>query len=139
MPDVQETIELSVAPEVVWDICGHPQSTPTWVPAVRQCRMKGDVRYSTLSDGSEAVERILLHSDQDRECEYELVDPSPPIRSYWSRLTVEPLPTGTILRWCARFETTNPEDTEAIGASIRATYRGGLETLAEQVDKMGHA
>jgi carbon monoxide dehydrogenase subunit G len=140
MTDLHETAQLPVTPATVWSIVRDAGGLATWVPGVAHCRMEGDTRYIRLSDDrGDAVERIVANSDEDRTVEYVFVSGDLPLRTYRSRLSVEPDGPGTRVVWSATFEAAPPASESEVLAGLRESYRAALVQLAEVVAQLGRS
>jgi carbon monoxide dehydrogenase subunit G len=134
MADLTETADLAASPEAVWAITRDVGGLAAWVPGVKACRLEGDLRYVTLSDGrGKAIERIVANSDENRTVEYEFVSGDMPLAEYHSRLKVEANGAGTLVTWGATLEATAEVPESEVVAGIRASYRAALECLERLV------
>lgn len=117
--------------EAVWDVVGDPGAIDRWIPNVVTCRFDGEVRRCELASGGTAVERVVARRPERREYEYEYEDGPLRMRSYRSRVRVEPADGGCVVDWRAELEAEDPADTPALAQRIEASYRAGIAGLVE--------
>jgi uncharacterized membrane protein len=129
MIEVEETILIDAPPDVVWATGGDVGGLASWIETIEACRMEGDLRHITLTSGNTVVERIVARSDEERFYEYEFVEGALPLAKYRSRFRIEPDGDVSQVIWHADLEASPPDQTEAVAASIKESYRKSLASL----------
>lgn len=136
MAEVNETIAVDAPPSRVWELVGEPGRIAEWLPALASSSVEGERRTCQLAgpDGGEISERILEHSDDERRYAYEILEGPMPLESYRSEISVQERDGGSEVVWRAQFEPAGDAPADELVGSISEIYRGGLESLREQLE-----
>ncbi|PPJ14434.1 protein-tyrosine-phosphatase [Nocardia nova] len=112
----------------VWKIVGDVATVHAWVPALDATSFDGDLRIVRFSDGSEAREEIVAHSDDDRSYTYRYLDGPVALREHSSALTVGPhyRGGGSLVTWTATLQAS-----AEVVRTVDDLYAAGLARLAE--------
>lgn len=129
MSVVEESIEIPVSSDRVWQIIGAFGDIASWHPAIVSSPAEGDVRTCVLGDGAEVVERLVEHSDADRFYVYTIIRGGFDVHDYNSRLEVEPSGDGARVSWSGDFVANDPSQQETLAGVFAAVYRLGLDNL----------
>jgi uncharacterized protein YndB with AHSA1/START domain len=123
-----QTIEIQAPADEVWRVAGRPELIAEFHPDVVEASVDGNVRTSTLVDGSCVVERIVDRSIVHRFYTYELAGGAPSLRSLRGCLGVRGHGDHSHVDWDVQLEAAVPED-EARGLACRLD-RAFAEALA---------
>jgi len=146
---VTESIELGVAPDVVWSRIKDFDAMQSWHPAVESSATTdgnnvGSVRTLALKGGGQVVEVLEAYSDADRKMSYRMTDPGPvPVSNYTSTLSVKPSDgAGSVVEWRGAFYRGFPnndpppdKNDEAAVKAVTDIYQSGLANLKQLLQK----
>jgi polyketide cyclase/dehydrase/lipid transport protein/uncharacterized protein DUF4331 len=126
---VAETVELSAAPDRVWDLIG--QFGGSWHPLIAQIRVTGsglgELRTIETIDGKQIVERLEALDNSGRFYRYSNIA-GLPVANYTGMLSVKPNGAGTSVEWRAQF-LPNGQATIAVKTIVSTLFKAGLDSL----------
>lgn len=130
MQKVTVTTRLAVPAEDVWRLVGGWNALPQWHPAVQTSVLEagGEQRRLHLADGSEFVERLEQHDDENRRYTYSIVTSPLPLTDYRATLQVLREGTQSTLEWTSTFSPANATAAE-LTKVIEAFYESGFSNL----------
>ncbi|WP_292932965.1 SRPBCC family protein [Noviherbaspirillum sp.] len=141
--DVQESVVIAAAPEVVWKAVKDFDNM-SWHPAVAATRLtegrnneRQAVRLLTLKDGARMTEQLREHDDARKVQRYTLLDSPLPVTDYGASIAVAPAGDGgSTVTWQAQFRRKQdaPVDDAAIKTTIRGIFAAGLGHLKQLLE-----
>jgi hypothetical protein len=105
-----QTIEIRAPADEVWRFAGRPERIAEFHPDIVDASVEGDVRISTLVDGSRIVERIVDRSVVHRFYTYELAGGAPDVASLRACLGVRGHGDHSHVDWDVQLEAALPDD-----------------------------
>lgn len=130
MRPIEQRIAIEAPPDAVWAVAGDFGGAAAWISSIEAARMEGDLRYAELDRGrGTVVERLLLHSDQERRFEYELAEEGASMRAFRGRFAVSADGTGSTVLWRGELTAAAGADEEQLAAGVASTYGRSLENL----------
>jgi hypothetical protein len=105
-----QTIEIQAPADDVWRFAGRPELVAEFHPDVVDAFVEGNLRVSTLVDGSRVVEKIVERSVVHRFYTYELAGGAPAIQTLRGCLGVRGHGDHSHVDWDVQFETGLPDD-----------------------------
>ncbi len=125
--------------DVVWSTIRGFGDLAGWRPAIRECIIEGDLpadqvgckRKLTLQDGGVIREELLGFSDEERSCNYSILESPLPIENYVSTLRLLPVTDGnrTFAEWSSEFDVPAENEEEICGLFAGGVYQGGFDSL----------
>ena len=64
MKKIQTDLDLDRDADEVWSVLGDVAAVHRWPPGFVATRMEGDLRFCTMTDGTEVREEIVEYSDR---------------------------------------------------------------------------
>jgi hypothetical protein len=129
LQSVVETVELSAAPERVWELIG--QFGGYWHPLIAQIRLTGtgpgQLRTIETIDGKQIVERLEATDNASRNYRYSNIA-GLPVMNYEGMLSVKPNGAGSTIEWRAQF-LPNGQGTLIVKTMVSTLFKTGLESL----------
>lgn len=130
MRTIEQRISIAAPPDAVWAVAGDVGGAAAWISSIEAARMEGDLRYAELDrDRGTVVERIILHSDEERCFEYELAEEGASMRAFRGRFAVSPEGGGSAVLWRGELTAAEGADEAALAAGVESTYGRSLENL----------
>ena len=124
--DFTVTIDISEAPDRVWNLVGDPRRVAEWFTILTACTVDGNERRVTTPRG-EIVETLGKRSDPERFYEYSVISGGAPMHSHVARMSVEEVPGGCRVSWR---QNGSPIDADVdLEARLGGVMLAGLETL----------
>jgi polyketide cyclase/dehydrase/lipid transport protein len=130
-----QTIEIPAPADEVWRLAGRPELIADFHPDVSAATVAGEVRTSTLADGSSVVERIVDRSIVHRFYTYELVAGVPGVRALRGCLAVRGHGNHSHLDWDVRLEAERAADEGELARGFEGRCREALERLRAQLER----
>jgi len=147
---VEEAIEISASPQVVWDVVKDFGTMHTWCPKVvsetsQGGNEKGAVRELKLASGRVVKEELKNYDAEKMTYQHKILEVDPldlPVANYSSTFEVKPSAAGgTTVEWSGAFYrsfmTNNPPPEQSDAAAVAAItgfYKeclANLKTVAE--------
>jgi len=139
---VDEKIEISAPPPVVWNLIKEFGSISKWHPGVTKVtatggHAEGATRTITLKSRGDLVESLDDYNDKDMNYTYRLATENVdafPVSFYSDSISVQPSGSGSEVEWISRLyraDTTNePPEDKNDAAAVKATTDFIKEGLA---------
>jgi carbon monoxide dehydrogenase subunit G len=133
-----QTIEIQAPADDVWRFTGRPELIAEFHPDVVSASLEGNLRISTLVDGSRVIDKIVDRSVVHRFYTYELAGGAPAIEKLRACLAVRGHGDHSHVDWDVQLEAALPDDEartlacrldDAIGEAL-ARLRAHLEAAA---------
>jgi carbon monoxide dehydrogenase subunit G len=132
MASTKVHIDLSAAPDDVWQLIGGFGSLPDWMPGVTQSELAdgGRIRHLHDTHGHAFVEQLETYDHAARSYSYSILQSPVSVTGYLATITVTPASDGCAhVEWSATF---NPggitkDEAESIFSGI---FTSGLTALA---------
>ena len=129
LQSVVETVELSAAPDKVWDLIG--QFGGYWHPLIAQIRLTGtgpgQLRTIETIDGKQIIERLEAIDNSSRFYRYANIA-GLPVTNYTGMLSVKPSGAGSSVEWRAQYLPNGP-GTLIVKTIVSTLFKAGLESL----------
>ena len=129
LQSVVESVELSAAPDKVWDLIG--QFGGSWHPLIAQiCPTgtgPGQLRTIETIDGKQIIERLEAIDNSSRFYRYENIA-GLPVTNYTGMLSVKPSGAGSSVEWRAQYLPNGP-GTLITKTIVSTLFKVGLESL----------
>jgi hypothetical protein len=126
---VVETIDVSAAPDKVWELIG--QFGGYWHPLIAEIRLTGtgpgQLRTIETVDGKQIIERLEGIDNADRFYRYTNVS-GLSVANYTGMLSVKPNGAGSSVEWRAQF-LPNGQATIAVKTIVSTLFKVGLDSL----------
>ena len=139
MVRIFQTTEIGAPGDDVWRVAGRPEAIADFHPDVVAASVVGDVRTSTLSDGSLQLERIVERSSVHRYYTYELVGSAAPIRSLRACLAVRGHGNHSHVDWDAELVAEPEADARELACSLDRAFCTALKRLRAQLERTAAA
>jgi hypothetical protein len=126
---VTETVDVSAAPDKVWELIG--QFGGYWHPLIAEIRLTGagpgQLRTIETIDGKQIIERLDAIDNSGRFYRYANVA-GLPVANYTGMLSVKPSGAGSSVEWRAQYL---PNGQPSIGVKIMVStlFKTGLDSL----------
>jgi hypothetical protein len=134
MVRIFQTTEIGAPGDEVWRVAGRPDLIADFHPHVVSASVAGDVRTSTLVDGSMLVERIVERSTVHRFYTYELIGGLPSVRSLRGCLGVRGHGDHSHLDWDVELVAEEGVDGCELARGLDRGYGEALERLRAQLE-----
>jgi hypothetical protein len=129
LQNVVEEIEISAAPDKVWDLIG--QFGGYWHPLIAEIRLTGtgpgQLRTIETIDGKQIVERLEAIDNSSRFYRYANIA-GLPVANYTGMLSVKPKGAGSSVEWRAQF-LPNGQGTIIVKTIVSTLFKAGLDSL----------
>jgi hypothetical protein len=135
MVRIFQTTEIGAPGDDVWRVAGRPEAISDFHPHVVSASVAGDVRTSTLTDGTLLVERIVERSMVHRFYSYELVDGFPAVRSLRGCLGVRGHGDHSHLDWDVELVVDEGADGSELARGIEGGCCDALRRLRSQLER----
>jgi hypothetical protein len=126
---VAETVDVSAAPDKVWELIG--QFGGFWHPLIAEIRLTGtgpgQLRTIETVDGKQIIERLDAVDNSGRFYRYANVA-GLPVANYTGMLSVKPNGTGSSVEWRAQFLPNGP-GTLITKTIVSTLFKAGLDSL----------
>jgi hypothetical protein len=126
---VVETIDVSAAPDKVWELIG--QFGGYWHPLIAEIRLTGtgpgQLRTIETVDGKQIIERLEAIDNAGRFYRYTNVS-GLSVANYTGMLSVKPNGAGSSVEWRAQF-LPNGQATIAVKTIVSTLFKTGLDSL----------
>src|SRR5262245_15760227 len=135
MVRIFQTTEIGAPGDDVWRVAGRPEAISDFHPHVVSASVAGDVRTSTLTDGSLLVERIVERSVVHRFYSYELVDGLSSVRSLRGCLAVRGHGDHSHLDWDVELVAAEGADACELARAIDRACVDGLRRVRSLLEQ----
>jgi polyketide cyclase/dehydrase/lipid transport protein len=135
MVRIFQTTEIGAPGDDVWRIAGRPESIADFHPHVVSSSLEGDVRTSTLVDGSMLVERIVERSIVHRFYTYELVGGLPAVRRLRGCLGVRGHGDHSHLDWDVELDAEDGVNGCELAHALDRAFGEALQRLRGQLER----
>jgi hypothetical protein len=129
LQSVVESVDVSAAPEKVWDLIG--QFGGYWHPLIAKIRLTGtgpgQLRTIETIDGKQIIERLEAIDNSSRFYRYESIA-GLPVTNYTGTLSVKPSGAGSSVEWRAQYLPNGP-GTLIVKTMVSSLFKAGLESL----------
>jgi hypothetical protein len=129
LQSVVETVDLSAAPDKVWDLIG--QFDPSWHPLIAQVHLTGrgvgELRTIGTIDGKQIVERLEAMDNTGRFYRYSNIA-GLPVANYTGMLSVKPNGAGSNVEWRAEYLPSG-QGSIIVKTIVSTLFKTGLESL----------
>lgn len=89
MPRIENTIDVSVGVDKVWNFLGKLENAPDYIPGIISATVQGSRRICLDQDSNEIHEEISDHSDTTHEFSFEHTQSPLPVKSSKGRFAVD--------------------------------------------------
>lgn len=135
MVRIFQTTEIGAPGDEVWRVAGRPELIANFHPRVVSASVDGDVRTSTLVDGSLLVERIVERSIVHRFYTYELVGGWPEIDALRGCLGVRGHGGHCHVDWDVELQAVDGTDGPELARDLDGAYCEALTRLRGQLER----
>ena len=129
LQSVVESVELSAAPDKVWDLIG--QFGGSWHPLIAQIRLTGtgpgQLRTIETIDGKQIIERLEATDNSSRFYRYDNIA-GLPVTNYTGMLSVKTSGAGSSVEWRAQYLPNGP-GTLITKTIVSTLFKVGLDSL----------
>ncbi|MBR1163418.1 DUF4331 family protein [Bradyrhizobium elkanii] len=129
LQSVVETVDVSAAPDKVWELIG--QFGGYWHPLIAQIRLTGtgpgQLRTIETVDGKQIIERLDAIDNSGRFYRYANIA-GLPVANYTGMLSVKPNGAGSSVEWRAQF-LPNGQGTLLVKTIVSTLFKAGLDSL----------
>ena len=126
---VAETVELTAAPDRIWELIG--QFGGSWHPLIANIRLigtgVGELRVIETIDGKQIIERLDAIDNAARSYRYTNIG-GIPASNYTGVLEVKPKGTGSSVEWRSQFLASG-QGTLVVKTIVSTLFKTGLESL----------
>jgi hypothetical protein len=129
-----QTTEIAAPGDDVWRVAGRPELIADFHPEVVSASVYGDVRTSTLADGSLVLERIVERSTIHRFYTYELVGGSTDIRSLRACLAVRGHGEHSHVDWDVQLDVEDGVDAREVADRLDTSFCQALKRLRAHLE-----
>jgi hypothetical protein len=129
-----QTTEVGAPGDEVWRVAGRPDLIAEFHPEVVTATVHGDVRTSTLADGSLVLERIVEHSTIHRFYTYELLGGSTEIRSLRACVSVRGHGDHSHVDWDIELDAVDGVDACELARTLDSSFCQALERLRARLE-----
>jgi hypothetical protein len=134
MVRIFQTTEIGAPGDEVWRVAGRPERIADFHPHVASASVAGDVRSSTLVDGSLVVERIVEQSVVHRYYTYELVEGLAGARALRGCLAVRGHGDHSHLDWDVELTAEEGVDACELARTLDRSFCQALDRLRAQLE-----
>lgn len=133
--DFKVSIDVACSADEAWKKIGNPADVG-WFPPVVAAEVRDGVRYASMVDGRNLVEKIVTHDDTARAYSYSVVEgTSAKLNSHLATLSVEEAGDGSRIVWHTVAE---PEDSSVdLEGYLAKPMMKGLENLKSLLEVDG--
>ena len=139
MVRIFQTTEIGAPGDDVWRVAGRPEAIADFHPEVVVSSVAGDIRTSTLADGSLLLERIVERSSVHRYYTYELVGSAAPIRFLRGCVAVRGHGDHSHVDWDVELVAEPDADARALASALDRDCGAALESLRTRLERTAAA